>query len=80
MPSRYKEKLHFHYQAQQFFFILHGIATFYIEDKIELVVQNQGILIEPKKEHYIANEIEKMLDFLVISQPTTETDRTTIDK
>src|SRR5680860_326481 len=80
MPSRTREKLHFHSKAQQFFYILKGRATFYLMDKTELINENQGILIDTQMEHYIANETEKPLDFLVISQPTTNNDRTTIEK
>ncbi|MDE3743864.1 cupin domain-containing protein [Maribacter polysaccharolyticus] len=78
MPSGTKEKMHFHAMAQQFFFILKGRATFYLDDKIESVSKNQGILIDPKTVHYIANESGKELDFLVISQPSTTDDRTTV--
>lgn len=80
MPSQTKERLHFHTKAQQFFYILRGTATFYISEKTELVNENEGMLIDPEIEHYIANETEKRLDFLVISQPTTNNDRTTIEK
>lgn len=80
MPKYTKEKLHLHSKAQQFFFILKGIATFYVADKIELINENRGILIDPKTEHYIANETKEELDFLVISQPTTNSDRTIIEK
>ncbi len=79
MPSWTKEKLHFHSKAQQFFFILKGVATFYILDKVKSVPENSGILIDPKTEHYIANETENNLDFLVISQPTTNNDRTIVE-
>lgn len=79
MPGQTKEELHVHSKAQQFFFILKGTATFYLADKIELVGERQGILMPPKTAHYIANETEKTLDFLVISQPTTHMDRTTIE-
>lgn len=72
------EKLHFHSNAQQFFFILKGTATFYVADKIESIGKSQGILIEPKTAHHIANDTEKVLNFLVISQPTTNLDRTNI--
>ncbi len=80
MPKWTKEKLHFHTNAQQFFFILKGIAIFYVADKIESIGENQGILIDPKTEHYIANETGNDLEFLVISQPSTNKDRTTIEK
>lgn len=79
MPSGTKEKLHFHTKAQQFFFILKGTATFYIDEKKEIVAEQKGIAIQAKTAHFIANETEEDLEFLVISQPSTNNDRTTID-
>ncbi len=32
------------------------------------------------QQHFIANETENQLDFLVISQPTTNNDRITIEE
>ena len=79
MPGGSKEKLHFHTHAQQFFFVLKGMATFYANDeRIEVEVQ-KGLLIKPGIKHYIANETDEALDFLVISQPTTNNDRTTLE-
>lgn len=80
MPGLSREKLHFHTNAQQFFYILKGSATFYLgEDKI-IVTEQKGILINPKTKHFIANDTTEQLDFLVISQPTTNNDRTTIEQ
>lgn len=78
MPGGAKENLHFHKNAQQFFFILKGTATFYLYDKIVILTEQKGILIKPKTKHYIVNETNESLDFLVISQPTTNDDRTII--
>ncbi len=75
MPAGTKEALHFHNHAQQFFFILKGIATFYANGKKNTVGANEGILIEPNTQHYIANETATELEFLVISQPSTNEDR-----
>jgi len=80
MPSATREKLHFHTNAQQFFFILSGTATFYLEGEPIVVAKEQGILIQPGEKHYIANESDSQLEFLVISQPTTNDDRTTVDE
>lgn len=79
MPTQTKEKLHFHHNAQQFFFILKGTATFYLEGEPTIVNAAQGLLIEAKTQHYIANETSDLLDFLVISQPSTNNDRITIE-
>lgn len=80
MPSGTREKLHFHTNAQQFFFILKGAATFYLEGNKTTVTEQKGILIPPETKHYIANETTEQLDFLVISQPTTNNDRTTTEQ
>ena len=45
-----------------------------------IINEQKGILIQPKTKHFIANETTEQLDFLVISQPTTNNDRTTIDE
>lgn len=79
MPIGTREKLHFHTHAQQFFFILKGTATFYPENEKIIVGAQKGLLIKPGTQHYIANETDEVLELLVISQPTTNQDRTTLD-
>jgi len=78
MPGGTKEKLHFHSKAQQFFFVLNGIAILYVDDKKEIIREQQGLLVTAGIKHFIANETTEPLDFLVISQPTTNNDRTTL--
>lgn len=75
MPPKTTEKLHFHELAQQFFYILKGEATFYLEGEKFTVKSGEGIAIEAKKKHYIANETSENLEFLVISNPSTDNDR-----
>jgi mannose-6-phosphate isomerase-like protein (cupin superfamily) len=75
MPGGTREKLHFHSQAQQFFFILKGSATFYLEGEKVEVAEQKGLLIKPGTKHFIANETDELFEFLVISQPTTNHDR-----
>lgn len=79
MPEGSREDRHYHLKGQQFFYVMKGTATFYIEkNRLEVMVQ-QGLLIEPKCRHYIANATTKQLIFLVISQPSTSNDRTIIE-
>jgi mannose-6-phosphate isomerase-like protein (cupin superfamily) len=78
MPAGTKEKLHFHSNAQQFFFILKGTATFYLKNDKSIVNEQQGLSVPHKTKHFIANETSEKLDFLVISQPSTNNDRTLI--
>lgn len=79
MPSGAKERKHFHAKAQQFFYILKGTATFYIDHHRIDVVEEKGIVIHPDTAHFIANETDRILEFLVISQPTTTDDRTVVE-
>jgi mannose-6-phosphate isomerase-like protein (cupin superfamily) len=78
MSAGTKEQMHFHTHARQFFFILKGAATFYLEQQKEIVIEQQGLLIEPMTKHFIANKTSEPLEFLVISQPSTDYDRTNI--
>lgn len=78
MPAGEREQLHFHETASQFFFILKGSATFIHDEEKLLLGEQEGLLIEPLTKHYIANETGTDLEFLVISQPTTNNDRKTI--
>ena len=75
MPKDTREKLHFHSKAQQFFFMLKGSAIFYHDNKREIITPQQGLLVLPQSQHYIANETTEPIEFLVISQPDTDNDR-----
>lgn len=75
MPSGTREQRHYHSLATQFFYILDGRATFYIGYSVIELNARQGITILPGTHHYIANETEYILEFLVISQPPTQSDR-----
>jgi mannose-6-phosphate isomerase-like protein (cupin superfamily) len=79
MPPKTSEKLHFHELTQQFFYILKGEASFYIEEEKFTIKSGEGIAIEPKKKHYIANETKQNLEFLVISNPSTDEDRVLLE-
>ena len=75
MPPFTKEDRHYHENAQQFFKILDGTATFEIDDKIIEVNSDDGIHILPRKRHSIRNNQSENLVFLVISKPSTRGDR-----
>ena len=75
MPSGTSEKLHFHEFAEQFFYILKGEAVFYINDEKFSLKAGESITVLPKSKHYISNESMEDLEFLVISNPSTNNDR-----
>jgi len=78
MPAGTKEKLHYHEKAQQFFYILSGMATFEIDGLICSVGQNRGILIRPGVKHMILNNTDSDLEFIVVSEPNSHSDRLNI--
>ncbi|UOU99733.1 cupin domain-containing protein [Chryseobacterium daecheongense] len=80
MPSGTSEKFHFHEYAEQFFYILKGEGTFYLDDKKITVKAGESLSILPGFKHYISNETLNDLEFLVISSPSTNKDRIEILK
>ncbi len=80
MPSMTKEKLHYHKKAQQFFYVLSGVATFEIDGLTYNVEQNRGISIKPGVRHRISNGSYSDLEFIVVSEPQSHGDRVDIDE
>lgn len=75
MHPHTSEGLHFHNNAQQFFYILKGTATFRLEENTFEVKENNGFHILPHQQHQIFNHTEQDLEFLVISEPKAHGDR-----
>jgi mannose-6-phosphate isomerase-like protein (cupin superfamily) len=79
MPAGTTEVLHFHHKAQQFFYILSGVATFELNDDTIEVGPNEGLHIKPRQKHRITNTGNTDLWFLVVSEPKSHGDRTNIE-
>ena len=75
MPAGTSEALHYHEHAQQFFFILKGVATFEIENETVIIEEQEGIYIRPGQKHRIINHTGSEIEFLLSSQPSTQNDR-----
>ena len=75
MPAMTAEALHYHEKAQQFFFILKGIASFEIEGNGITVNAGEGLQIEAGKKHRIINNTADDIEFILSSQPSTSGDR-----
>jgi mannose-6-phosphate isomerase-like protein (cupin superfamily) len=75
MPPGTEEKLHYHNNAQQFFWILKGEAIFEADGKIFTVKTQEGFHILPKIKHRIINKTAGDLEFILSSQPNTTNDR-----
>lgn len=79
MPPGTKEKLHYHERAQQFFYILSGIATFETDGSGFTVARGKGITISPGTRHRIINAADTDLEFLVVSEPKSHGDRINVE-
>jgi mannose-6-phosphate isomerase-like protein (cupin superfamily) len=75
MPPNTSEQRHYHENAGQFFYILKGEAIFEIQQQRIPVKSEEGVYIEAGEEHQILNEANEVLEFLLISQPSTAGDR-----
>ena len=75
MPGQTAENLHYHKNAQQFFFILKGNATFEVEGLVFSVKENEGFHIPAGRKHRIINNSNADLEFILSSQPSTNNDR-----
>lgn len=75
MPAGTTEKLHFHEAAEQVFYILEGEAVLHINNQEFPVKAGESISVQPQSEHFISNQSQKAVEFLVISSPSTHNDR-----
>lgn len=78
MPAGTSEAMHYHRNAQQFFFILEGVAHFEVEGETIEVKEQQGLHIPAGKKHRISNRTGNDLSFILSSQPSTAGDRINI--
>lgn len=78
VPSGCSEARHFHTKAEQFFYILSGVASMELEGKTFIVNPNQGIHIPAGSKHQLSNQHESDLVFIVTSTPPSHADRVEI--
>ncbi|MDA7502329.1 cupin domain-containing protein, partial [Chitinophagales bacterium] len=75
MPPNTREELHRHAKQEQFFFILNGTALFFKKGDSQVLHSQEGVFVAPNTSHYIANEGDEPLGFLVVSSPNKKGDR-----
>lgn len=78
VPAGAGEIKHFHTKAQQFFYVLSGVASLEFEGYAQQVCAGQGIHIPAGVPHRFANHSQAGVDFLVVSSPSTAGDRTNL--
>ncbi|MBB1384417.1 cupin domain-containing protein [Pseudoalteromonas sp. SG45-5] len=75
VPKGESELRHFHRYAEQFFYILSGIATIECEDVIHKLHTHQGLHIPATKKHTLSNQQNEDLVFIVTSTPPSHGDK-----
>lgn len=75
MPAGRQEVRHVHAKARQFFFVLSGALTLEVEGERHVLTAGVGLEIAPGLAHQAINAAPEWVEFLVISQPTTQGDR-----
>ena len=75
MPAATREQLHFHKISKQLFYILSGKARFEIGGEEIFVNAGESLYIPAGIVHKIANDTKHELEFLVISEPPSHSDR-----
>ncbi|WP_105258150.1 cupin domain-containing protein [Pseudoalteromonas sp. T1lg88] len=75
VPPGCEEVSHYHEHAEQFFFVLSGIATIEVDGKEYELHPQQGIHIPSQTPHQLKNKHEEHLCFIVTSTPPSHGDR-----
>ena len=75
IPPGTSEVGHYHGRARQFFFVLEGELTIEIAGEEFVLHPQQGIEVAPAAHHQVSNRSSQDVRFLVISQPSSHSDR-----
>jgi mannose-6-phosphate isomerase-like protein (cupin superfamily) len=75
VPSGSSEARHLHKRAEQFFYVLNGIAKFEVAGGIHVRRPNEGFHVSPGVPHTLSNQHEPILEFLLVSNPPGHGDR-----
>ena len=78
VPSGRSEIPHFHQRAHQFFFILAGEATLEVGGTIVRMKPGEGCSVKPQISHVVRNEGTADLEYLLMSAPPSQGDRSEI--
>ena len=75
VPSGSSEVRHLHNKAEQFFYILSGIASLEVAGNTHVLKPNEGFHVPAGVPHTLSNQHKQSLDFLVVSTPPSHGDR-----
>lgn len=75
VPPGSGEVRHYHSKACQFFYVLAGVATLELDQKVINFGVGQGVRVPPEIPHRFTNTSQAEVVFLVVSTPSTAGDR-----
>ena len=75
IPPGEEEKLHYHKEKSQFFFVRKGNLSIYKDDNYFQVRPGEGILVGPGERHRVTNEGKEPVEFLLISNSSNRQDK-----
>jgi quercetin dioxygenase-like cupin family protein len=79
VPPGAGEVRHYHNEARQFFYVLSGAATLETEGRKHEIPAGSGPEVAPGVQHKFMNNSDQDVVFLVISAPSTKTDRINVE-
>lgn len=75
VPFGCSEARHYHERAEQFFYILSGMASFEMDGVTHELMAGQGIHVIAGISHMLSNQQQEDLVFIVLSTPPGHSDR-----
>ena len=75
VPPGRSEVRHFHEHAEQFFYVLSGVASLEVAGAVHVLESGEGLHVPAKMRHTLSNRHEQDLHFLVVSTPPSHGDR-----
>lgn len=75
VPPGKAETLHRHHRADQFFYVLAGVATLVLAGEAITLTPGQGLHVPAGVPHQFTNVSAETVEFLVISSPPSHGDR-----
>ncbi len=75
-----KEVRHYHKEAWQFFYILSGTGTMWVDGETVELSKNEAFEVDPQRHHQLSNTGEEQMRYLVFSTPNSYDDRIEVDE
>jgi len=70
-----REVKHYHNKSWQFFYVISGVGTMFIDDDEIEISSDESVEVDPLCKHQFANSGDGILRYLVISIPNSYGDR-----